>query len=101
TGCPFDGCLKPQAFRRAVQEQQASPLPLLKDGAVQGMASGMALFPECVWQNETYTNLMIGKAFNLVGLRFLGRHLVMLDFPKRMMYLERTRDDALSHKDSR
>ena len=27
---------------------------------------------------------------NTVGLRFLARHLVTLNFPKRMMYLKRT-----------
>ncbi|TMP97794.1 MAG: hypothetical protein E6L09_12645 [Verrucomicrobia bacterium] len=27
---------------------------------------------------------------NLIGLQFLARHLVTLNFPKRMMYLKRT-----------
>jgi hypothetical protein len=32
---------------------------------------------------------------NGIGLRFLARHLVTLDFPNRMMYLRRVRDGAL------
>ena len=49
-----------------------------------------AWVPECVWNGETYTGLLIGKEKNLIGLRFLARHLVTLDFPDRRMYLKRT-----------
>jgi hypothetical protein len=31
----------------------------------------------------------------LIGLQFLGRHLVTFNFPKRMMYLKRTSVGAL------
>jgi hypothetical protein len=98
TGCPFDGYLNSHLFKRAVREQQARSLPLSKDGVVQEVASGFALFPECAWDHETYTNLIIGKGFNLIGLRFLGRHLVTFDFPRGMMYLKRTGADALAGK---
>jgi hypothetical protein len=101
TGCPFDGYLNPRVYKRAVREKRAHSLPFLKDGVVQGMAPGMALFPECVWDSESYTNLIIGKGFNLVGLRFLGRHLVTFDFPSGMMYLQRRDDDGLFQKSSR
>ena len=90
TGCPFDGYLNPRAFRRAVQEQHAQSLPLFKDGAVQGTAPGMALFSQCIWDSQNYTNLIIGKRLDLVGLRFLGRHLVTFDFPGGTLYLKRT-----------
>jgi hypothetical protein len=45
---------------------------------------------ECVWTSGTYTNLLIGHDGNLIGLRFLARHLVTLDFPNRSMYLKQT-----------
>ncbi len=88
TGCPFDGYLSPRLFKQAVRVQQAKSLPLLKDGAIQGTAPGMALFPNCSWGGQTYTNLIIGKGPNLVGLRFLGRHLVTFDFPGQTIYLK-------------
>jgi hypothetical protein len=100
TGCPFDGYLNPRAFKRAVREQHAQSLPLLKDEVVQGTAPGMALFSECIWDSESYTNLIIGKRFDLVGLRFLGRHLVTFDFPGGMVYLKRTVADGLPKRAS-
>lgn len=96
TGCPFDGYLNPRVFKRAARERHAQSLPLFKDGAVQGTAPGVALFSECVWDNESYTNLVIAKGFNLVGLRFLGRHLVTFDFPAGLVYLKRTGSDSQS-----
>ncbi len=90
TGCPFDGYLNPRAFKRAVREQRAQSLPLFKDGAVQRTAPGMALFSHCIWDSQNYTNLIIGKRFDLLGLSFLGRHLVTFDFPGGMLYLKRT-----------
>jgi hypothetical protein len=51
-------------------------------------------FRRCVWDGATYTNLSIGKVPgwypNLIGLRFLARHLVTFDFPNHMMYLKQT-----------
>ncbi len=88
TGCPFDGYLSPRVFKQAVRAQHANSLPLLKDGAIQGTAPGIALFANCNWDGLTYTNLIIGRGPNLVGLRFLGRHLVTFDFPGQTMYLK-------------
>ncbi len=100
TGCPFDGYLKPGSFKRAVRERHAQPLPLLKDGAVRGIAPGVALFSECVWDGKTYTNLIIGKGVDLIGLRFLGRHRVTLDFPNEVMYLKFPANHALANESS-
>lgn len=59
-------------------------------GEAEGHDSGKVRVPECVWNGETYTNLIIEVAdhANLIGLRFLARHLVTLDFPHRTMYLK-------------
>jgi hypothetical protein len=49
------------------------------------------------WNGETYKNLsfgnggadaLVGNSGGLLGLRFLARHLVTLDFPARKMYLK-------------
>ncbi len=47
---------------------------------------------ECVWDGQTYTNLGVGQGenANLLGLRFLARHLVTLDFPNQVLYLKQT-----------
>jgi hypothetical protein len=48
--------------------------------------------PECLWDGQTYTHLHVRSSgsLNLMGLRFLARHLVILDFPQQTMYLKRT-----------
>jgi hypothetical protein len=77
TGCNFDGTLKPKLWQRKLREQTA----------VETNAAGMC--SKGAWGGETYTNLMLfeyggfGGGHNLVGLRFLARHKVTLNFPKR------------------
>ncbi len=85
TGFSGDSTMKPELFRRQIQ-QQSGDTP----------AEKTALFRECVWDGRTYTNLKIeawlvrSQKPNLLGLRFLARHLVTLDFPGRTMYLKQT-----------
>jgi hypothetical protein len=59
-----------------------------------------AFFTECAWAGKSYTNLVVqqmpGRGPNLIGLRFLARHLVTLDFPKRTMYLKQTTTEPLA-----
>jgi predicted aspartyl protease len=62
------------------------------DGRVDGGTNkGRIRLQQCVWDGETYTNLIVGQGTNanILGLRFLARHLVTLDFPNRTMYLQR------------
>lgn len=49
-----------------------------------------------MWNTGSYTNLLIGHDGNLIGLRFLARHLVTLDFPHRAMYLKQTTSSPLT-----
>jgi len=72
TGCNYDG--------------------RVEKGTVKGNDSGWARMPECNWDDQTYTNLnlQVGEHANLLGLRFLARHLVTLDFPHRILYLKQT-----------
>ena len=85
TGFNQDGKMKPQLFRRQVRQQSGNT-----------PAQETASMPRSVWDGETYTNLTIrawpvhDRGPNLIGLRFLARHLVTLDLPNRMMYLKQT-----------
>jgi hypothetical protein len=47
---------------------------------------------DCIWDGETYTKLKLGTSRNAnwLGLRFLARHMVTLDFPGQTLYLKRT-----------
>lgn len=77
-----------------------SPKPLLVDVGcnVDGLLdrgtnhlAGVYL-PECDWAGYTYSNLTVAAVEhgNALGLRFLSRHLVTFDFPRRMLYLKPT-----------
>jgi hypothetical protein len=62
---------------------------LVYKGAIKGFA---VLLPECFWDDGIYTNLIIAATdhANVLGLNFLARHLVTLDFPKQTIYLKQT-----------
>ena len=68
---------------------------LVSEGAIDGIAE---LLPECVWEGETLTNLIVAAVdhANVLGLSFLARHLVTLDFPNRMMYLKQKSSGPLA-----
>lgn len=75
TGANFDGELKSRAFR----QWSGSSRELVEEHG-RGWFAG-----------EPYSDLCItadGNC-NVIGLRFLARHLVTFDFPSRMMYLKR------------
>ena len=61
-------------------------------GSAKEIAGIAEFLPECVWQGETFTNLIVAAVdhANVLGLSFLARHLVTLDFPNRTMYLKQT-----------
>lgn len=88
TGCFADGYLDPLIFRVALRGQFAGPLPM--KGRFDVKTPDFAEVPKCVWDGATYTDLRIGKGpQNLIGMRFLARHLVTFNFPKGVMYLKR------------
>lgn len=53
---------------------------------------------ESKWDGQTYTNLnlAVGDQANVLGLSFLARHLVTLNFPRQTMYLRQTSIGPLS-----
>ena len=89
TGCAADGWLTPALFRQWTDPTR-SPV------------AGQARFPDGVLEGETYSEIddvddtemlssdALPATVNGIGLHFLSRHLVTLDFPERTMYLKRT-----------
>jgi hypothetical protein len=53
---------------------------------------GCGRFHSGVWDGEKYSNIKVAPVdhVNVLGLRFLARHLVTLDFPNQKMYLKQT-----------
>jgi hypothetical protein len=60
----------------------------LVDGAIQELSFENNYISERVWEGRRYTNLVLGNGGYVLGLRFLARHLVTLDFPNGIMYLQ-------------
>jgi hypothetical protein len=58
------------------------------DGVIKELGPGTSYFAERVWGGQTYTNLLLGNGGYVLGLRFLARHLVTLDFLNGTMYLQ-------------
>ncbi len=85
TGYRNDGALESGLFQGEVLQHR-----LRAEGDAVNGRSGRVWFSKCVWNGETFTNLLIGAGGNVIGLRFLARHLVTFDFPKRTMYLNQT-----------
>ncbi len=69
TGCNIDGLTEESAVNRSA-----------------------VILPERRWDGNTYTNLVLAveDQVNVLGLGFLARHLVTLDFPHGVMYLKQT-----------
>lgn len=94
TGFPNDGGLVSALFQR---ETQVERLRLKNEGVQLHGDKDVVWIPQCSWNGQTYTNLLVGDGGpnqlngdggDLIGLRFLARHLVTFDFPERTMYLK-------------
>ena len=94
TGCGFDGWLAPELYREWTNQDSLATV-----GAVHS--------PNGLLGGVIYTDIkpkIIPGAdpsddqHNGIGLRFLARNLVTLDFPKRVMYLKQTSVDPLVDK---
>jgi hypothetical protein len=64
----------------------------VEKGAIPGDTNDWVHLPQCFWDGQTYTDLDVGTEGNILGLRFLARHLVTFDFPRRTMYLKLATD---------
>jgi hypothetical protein len=88
TGCSFSGVLTPDLFRNWTNDWQNTSRVL----------AGDVRFPDGVFGGMSYTNLYLrgdGKS-NWMGLDFLARHLVTLNFPKQTMYLRQRSTASLA-----
>ena len=99
TGAHYDGWLMPDLFQ---QWTNRAKLP----------AAGEVRSPIGVLGGETYPHIYLDRLdeksllsdetnirWNGIGLHFLARHLVTLDFPKRTLYLKRKSIGPLIDKD--
>jgi hypothetical protein len=99
TGVNYDGWLMPDLFQQWTNRAQ---LP----------AEGEVRSPTAVLGGETYPQVYLDRLdeksllrdesniqHNGIGLHFLSRHLVTLDFPRRTLYLKRTSTLPLIAKD--
>lgn len=76
TGDALDGALKIREFRKAHQVNPAG-------------GKDWTWFPSITFAGAVYSNVVMHKSERVatLGLRFLSRHLVTLNFPKRTLYL--------------
>lgn len=86
SGYRVDGGLASVTFKRALHDRQA----VANDRVVRSQDKDRVWFPDCTWEGQNYTNLLLGGGGNIMGLMFLARHMVTLDFPEKMMYLKQT-----------
>jgi hypothetical protein len=102
TGDYTDGVLKAGLFEREWRERQRAGFTnqwQVRAGAQQPAAffKQMAVFSQGAVGGETYDGLIMHECplgmwlgrQNLLGLRFLARHLVTLNFPRRTLWLRR------------
>jgi hypothetical protein len=98
TGCLVDGILDPKEFQLELRTQKAAWTNRFTGRL--GFQRYAALFPRAKFAGETYTDLTLDQSpglvvggktnhVNVIGLPFLARHLVTLDFPKKTVYLKR------------
>ena len=88
TGCSVDAVMKPPLFRKAWETQHPDWARQFPSG--EGRAVVEAGFPHATFAGETYNKLIVDAAdHDFLGLRFLARHVVTLNFPKRTLYLRR------------
>jgi len=94
TGTKVDGGLNTELFE---DEARRGSINVSTNTPLAGEPK-FAAITRCDWNGGVYTNLIVAniKGENLIGLRFLARHLVTLDFPDGRLYLKQTRSGPLA-----
>ena len=85
-----DGALGAKAFQQEVSKQNDVFIRQWKNAA--GTQTRESRFHEGTFGSDAYRDLILMECptgENFIGLRFLARHLVTFNFPKRMLYLKR------------
>lgn len=107
TGFLFDGWLQPDVYRRWADNSKPPK-------------KGHAQYPNAILGGEIYTNVVLSKTtiglpfvripfvpfalaleYNGIGLHFLARNLVTLDFPREEMFLNQTSVGPLEDEESK
>jgi hypothetical protein len=95
TGAYDDGSSSQELLQQAMETHEGEWITFWKDGSG---APSEAHFNDGKIGDFTYPDLILAnghKNENCIGLRFLARHLVTFNFPKRTMYLLRQSNAAL------
>jgi hypothetical protein len=88
TGCSVDAVMKPPTFRKAWEMQHPDWARQFPSG--EGRTIVEAGFPKGTFAGGTYEKLIVdGADHYFLGLRFLARHVVTINFPKHTLYLRR------------
>ena len=99
SGCNYDGWLSQPLFQQWTNQAK---LPVGGEVRYPLGVLGGETYPEVNLRGFGEKAISVGDShivFNGIGLRFLARHLVTFDFPKRTMYLKRTNIGPLVDKD--
>jgi predicted aspartyl protease len=88
TGCTVDAALKPKFVQQELQRQTAVATNEIKTAA--GVPIRAVYFDKIVFDKKVYRHFILDDCpdNNLLGLRFMGRYLTTLNFPKQTMYLK-------------
>ena len=88
TGCTVDAALKPRFVQQELQRQTAVATNEIKTAA--GVPVRVVYFDKVVFDKKVYRHFILDDCpdNNLLGLRFMGRYLTTLNFPKQMIYLK-------------
>jgi predicted aspartyl protease len=88
---PYDAMIDPKVFKRLAQKY---PNNVIEFVVPAGISSGN-IFPKLNFCGQTYTDLNFYTAGlsgmhvkGVIGMRFLARHRVTLNYPKHIMYLK-------------
>ena len=88
TGCTVDAVMESGLFQAVVRRQ--TPIRTTRFRSPAGRPVLESLFAEGTFGGESYRRLIVdGADDNLLGLRFLARHVVTLDGPRSTLYLRR------------
>jgi hypothetical protein len=87
TGCTLDGALKPKLFQQELQKQTAVATNVTTTAG--GAPVQIAYFEKVMFDGNVHRHVIISDCpyENMIGLQFLTRYLVTLNFPKQTMYL--------------
>lgn len=88
TGCTIDAALKPKFVQQKLLEQKAEVTHETKTAA--SVPVRVAYFEKIVINGNVYRHFILSDCVedNLLGLRFMGRYLTTLNFPKQTIYLK-------------